>query len=562
MSGGLEGVDLAALPGAVRDLLVAQQAALEAALAERDAARSDSDALRARQADLQEANAELGASNARLEHLVKEFQKALYGKKAERFDPDQRDLLFEDLETAVAETEAAVDAGRPRPGPKPPRRNLGRLPAELPRIERVIEPESRACPCGCGEMTRIGEDRSERLDVIPAQFRVIATIRPRYACKACGAGVVQAPAPAHLVEGGLPTEGLIAHMLVGKYCDHLPLYRQAQIYSRSGIELDRSTLAGWAGRAAFHLAPVVERLAAHLKASGKLFMDETRLPVLDPGRGRTKTGYLWALARDDRAWGGADPPGVVYFYADGRGGRHAEAFLDSFCGILQVDGYAGYNRLTAAQRDGGALRLVFCWAHARRKLKEAFDASGSPIAAEGLAQIAALYAIEAEIRGKPAARRLAIRQARSAPLVEAFGDVAQGEAQPRLRPCAAGRETRLYRQPLGRAAAVPRRRPHRHRFQRRREPHPPDRPLAEERIVRRPRRGRPNLGPHRLADRDRKAQRRRTLCLPQGDPAGARRRPSPVPHRRPPALGIQVNGLSRWGQRTAYLLHGARSVHS
>ncbi|MFN3792999.1 IS66 family transposase [Massilia sp.] len=421
MTGELESVDLAALPGAVRELLIAQQGALEAARAECDAVLADRDALRARQADLQEDNAELRALNARLEHLVREFQQALYGRKAERFDPDQRELLFEDLETAVVEAETAVETRPSRSRPKAPRRNLGRLPAELPRIEQVIEPESRACPCGCGEMEKIGEDRSERLDVVPAQFRVIATIRPRYACKTCGQGIVQARAPAHLVEGGLPTEGLVAHVLVGKYCDHTPLYRQVGIFGRSGIALDRSTLAGWTGRAAFHLAPVVDRLAAHLKASGKLFMDETRLPVLDPGRGRTKTGYLWALARDDRAWGGTDPPGVVYFYADGRGGCHAEEILEGFRGILQVDGYAGYNRLTAPGRDGGALQLAYCWAHARRKLKEAFDASGSPIAGEGLARIAALYEIETEIRGQPAAQRLAVRQTRSAPLVEAFG---------------------------------------------------------------------------------------------------------------------------------------------
>ena len=258
---------------------------------------------------------------------------------------------------------------------------------------------------------------------MPAQLRVIVTVRPRYACGACERGVVQAPAPARLIEGGLPTEGALAHVLVSKYADHCPLYRQSAIYARSGLDLDRSTLAGWVGKAAFHLRPVADRLARHLKRSSKLFMDETRAPVLDPGRGRTKTGWLWALARDDRAWGGPDPPGVVYFYAPGRGGEHAEKFLDGFDGILQVDGYAGYNRLTGPGRKGGApLRLAFCWSHARRRLREIHDSSGSEIAAEGLRRIAGLYAIEAEIRGSSAERRLAERQARSAPLVEAFGD--------------------------------------------------------------------------------------------------------------------------------------------
>lgn len=181
-------------------------------------------------------------------------------------------------------------------------RNRGYLPEGLERIERVIEPDSLECPCGCGLMHRIGEDRTERLDIVPAQLRVIVTIRPKYACRTCTDGVTQAPAPPWLIEGGLPTEGAIAHVLVSKYADHLPLYRQSQILARSGIDIHRSTLAGWVGVAAFHLGPVVDRLAEHLKTSTKLFMDETTAPVLDPGRGRTKTGYLWALARDDRAW--------------------------------------------------------------------------------------------------------------------------------------------------------------------------------------------------------------------------------------------------------------------
>ncbi len=201
----------------------------------------------------------------------------------------------------------------------------------------------------------------------------------------------------------------------------LPLHRQSQIYNRSGLDLHRSTLAGWVGKASFHLTPIVNRLAEHLKTSTKLFMDETTAPVLDPGRGRTKTGYLWALARDDRSWGGEDPPGVVYFYADGRGGKHAEEFLAGFNGILQVDAYAGYNRLTKDSRADGALTLAYCWAHARRKLKEVYDRDGSKIAAEGLRRIREFYKIEAEIRGTSAGQRLSARQARTKPLMDAFG---------------------------------------------------------------------------------------------------------------------------------------------
>ena len=286
----------------------------------------------------------------------------------------------------------------------------------------VIEPDDVSCPCGCGEMTKIGEDRSERLDVILAQFRVIETMRPRYACSRCrSGGVVQAPAPASLSEGGMASESLLAHVLIAKYADHLPLYRQTQLYRRSGIELSRATLAGWVGRTAFHLAPLVDCLASELKRSGKLFMDETTVPVLDPGRGKTKTGYLWAVARDDRGWGGPDPPGVVYHYAPGRSGEYGERFLEGFSGTLQVDGYAGYNRLARASRPGGALTLSACWAHARRKLREIYDSSGSPIALAGLQRIARLYKVEENIRGLSAGERQAARWQRSAPIVNTFG---------------------------------------------------------------------------------------------------------------------------------------------
>jgi transposase len=268
----------------------------------------------------------------------------------------------------------------------------------------------------------IGEDRSERLDIVPAQVRVLVTRRPKYACRACTDGVVQAPAPPRLIEGGLPTEAMIAHVLVSKYADHLPLYRQHQILQRQGVEINRSCLADWVGCAAFALRPVAERLLAHLKTSGVLFCDETRAPVLDPGRGKTKTGYLWAIARDERAWVGPEPPGVIYVYAPGRSGEHALRALEGFSGTLQVDGYAGYNALTDDRRNEPPLQLAFCWTHWRRDFFDLAKGGHAPIAVEMLERIAALYAIEADIRGRNAEDRRRERQARSRPLVEAMVD--------------------------------------------------------------------------------------------------------------------------------------------
>ncbi len=378
----------------------------------------------------------------RLEHLVAELNHVVHGKKSEKLSEDDRQLAFEELETAVVEVEEQKGAqtpadDRPRRKTSAAKRNRGNLPKDLPRIEQVVEPDSLMCPCGCGQMHKIAEDRTERLDIVPAQLRVLVTVRPKYACRACTDGVTQAPTPAALIEGGLPTEGAIAHVLVSKYADHLPLYRQSQMLARSGVNIHRGTLADWVGVAAFHLRPVVDRLAEHLKASTKLFMDETTAPVLDPGRGRTKTGYLWALARDDRRWGGVDPPGVVFFYAPDRGGQNAEKILRGFDGILQLDGYQGYNRLMRPSRKGGEpIRVAYCWAHARRKLKEVFDRDGSEIAAEGLRRIAEFYAVEAEIRGIAHGQRLSARQARTAPLVAAFGDWLQKQ---RLRVSAKSR---------------------------------------------------------------------------------------------------------------------------
>ena len=360
---------------------------------------------------------------ARLEKLVAAFRQAAFGRRSERSDPDQFELALEDLETAIATIHAEEDADdRAAKRPSRPRAtNRGSLPTHLPRIEEVIEPESLTCACG-GCLHCIGEDVSERLDIVPAQFRVIVTRRPRYACRSCTDGVVQAPAPARLIPGGMPTEATVAHVLVSKYADHLPLYRQTQIYSRQGVDLDRSTLADWVGRAAFELRPVFDALMADLKRSTKLFMDETRAPVLDPGARKTRTGYFWALARDDRPWGGTAPPGVAFTYAPGRGGQHAERILQGFGGILQVDGYAGYNRLIAPDRVGPGIQLAYCWAHARRKLIEITRTGPAPIAEQGVGLLRELYAIEADLRGRSPADRLAARLERSAPILARFDD--------------------------------------------------------------------------------------------------------------------------------------------
>ena len=428
-----ESVDLTALPPAHRSIFQAQQTA--------------NDELRATVELLTD-------TNRRLEHLISELRRAIYDKKSEKRPLDDRQLAFEDLEGAVAEAEEAAAAPGTSTTPssakrRAPRRNFGHLPRGLERIEHVIEPESTQCPCGCGDMIRIGEDRTERA---------------------------------------------LAQVLIAKYGDHLPLYRQSQIYARSGVELHRSTLAGWVGKASFHLTPVVDRLAWHLKQSGQLFMDETRAPVLDPGRGKTKTGYLWALARDERPWAGPDPPGVVFFYAPGRGGSHAERFLEGFTGILQVDGYAGYNVVAA---PGKGVTRAYCWAHARRKLCEIHDSHRSEIAAQGLRRIAAMYAIEKQIRGEPAEVRLAVRQARTAPAGQGVRGVAEAATRPRLGEVAPGREAGVHRQSLGRTSGVPHRWPRGDGFQRGREHDPPAGAESQECAVRRPRRGCGGLGPHR-----------------------------------------------------------------
>jgi transposase len=242
-----------------------------------------------------------------MHHIIHQLQRAQFGRRSEKLDPDQLQLALEEREIAAAEKQEKAPRRKAAPGQRKS------LPSHLPRIEVVIEPEDKSCPCCRGAMHVIGEEKSQRLDVIPAQFRILVTRRPKYACRACVGAIVQAPAPERLIRSGLPTEALVAHVLVSKYAWHLPLYRQAQILMAQGIAIDRSVLAFWVGYAAAELMPLWQRMREILLGSARLFVDETRAPVLDPGRGRTKTGYFWSIARDDRPWrGGTGPPAVVY----------------------------------------------------------------------------------------------------------------------------------------------------------------------------------------------------------------------------------------------------------
>src|SRR3982750_4797262 len=391
------------------DVVAQQNATIAALRIERDTVRSEHQAA---QAEIE-----------KLRLLIRQLQRNRFGRRSERLAPAQLQLGLEDLEqtTAAAEAaqeEAATRSGTPRP-PRVRRRNLGALPAHLPRVEVLVDVEDKSCPCCGGAMHAIGEDTSEMLDLVPAQLRVKVIRRPRYGCRACEAAVVQAPAPERPGTGGGGAAGPPAQVLVAKYADPLPLYRQAGIFARQGVELDRSTLCDWVGRACWWLEPLWRLLRRHVMSSTRIFADDTTLPVLDPGRGRTKTGRLWGYAIDDRPWCGATPPAVVYLYAEDRKGEHPAAHLAEFRGVLQVDGYSGFKRLLE-NRPPGEIRLAFCWAHCRRRFYDIHQATGSPLAEEALRRIGELYRIEAEVRGRPAEERRATRRERSKPLVDAL----------------------------------------------------------------------------------------------------------------------------------------------
>ncbi len=351
----------------------------------------------------------------RLRLIIQRLQRTQFGRRSERLDGDQLALGLEDLDADVARARAsyrtlAVDHAEAEPAA---RRQA--FPDHLSREDMTFDVESRLCPCCGGALHAIGETVSEMLDFVPARLRVVRIRRPKYGCRACGT-IHQAPAPERPIAKGMASPGLLAHVLVSKYCDHTPLYRQTQIFARHGVEIDRSTLANWVGGACWWLEPLQVRLAAQVFGSGKIFADDTPIPVLDPGRGRTKTGRLWVYTRDDRPWSGPDPPAAVYFYSPDRKAERPASHLEGFRGILQVDGYAGFERLTVA----GDIVLAACWAHARRKFYDVHEATGSPIAAEALRRIGEFYTIEKSVRGRTAEERRAVRNAQSRPLVEAM----------------------------------------------------------------------------------------------------------------------------------------------
>lgn len=367
-----------------------------------------------------EQSAALQAQKLEIEMLkvqLARLRRERFGRSSEKLDRtiEQLELTLGELEEADGARQArlaAIVPARDRAAP-PVRRPL---PAHLPR-EEIVHAPACTCPhCG-GALHRLGEDASEILDYVPARFKVVRHVRPKFVCRRCET-ITQAPMPDLPIARGRPGPGLLAHVLVSKYADHLPLYRQAEIYARDGVALDRSTLADWVGRASWLLAPLVDALGRTVMKAGKLHADDTPVPVLDPGRGTTKTGRLWVYVRDDRPHGATTPPAAVFRYSPDRKGERPRDHLKEFTGLLQADGYAGFDGLYAVGADG-APRIVevACWAHVRRKFHDVFAANASPIAHAALAQIGALYAIEDEVRGRPPDQRRAIRQARAGPLL-------------------------------------------------------------------------------------------------------------------------------------------------
>jgi transposase len=375
-------------------------------------------------------DAELYSKTLQIEHLKAQLavlRRARFGRSSEKLDREieQLELLLGELEEGVAESKGRAEQTADKQHATPARAKStnrqpgGRkpLPAHLPREQTVHQPAACSC-CGGTVLRKLGEDVTELLEYVPSSFKIVQIVRPKLSCRACET-IVQAPLPSFPIERGRPGPGLLAHVAVSKYTDGLPLYRQSDIYAREGIDLDRSTLADWVGRMAALLDPLVQAIGRHVRAGSVLHADDTTVKVLAPGQGRTRTGRLWAVVRDERAFGGGAAPAAFYRYSPDRRAEHAEALLGSCRGFLHADGYAGFNSLFAIDPKSGQPRLteVACWAHARRAIYEVYESNGSPLAKEALERIAELFEIETRIHSRAPHERLAVRQQEAMPLL-------------------------------------------------------------------------------------------------------------------------------------------------
>ncbi len=410
------------LPDDFEDLKTLTLAALTRAgrsEADAEAARGDVLRLKAEVNDLAQTNAMAKAEIARLTSILKTLRRGRFGKSSEKLGSDeaqQQSFAFEEVETGLEAIAARLEGKTKSQSRKTPR-DKPRFPSHLERVEEIVEPEIPAGLQG-KERVRIGQDESIRLDVIRARFRLLVTIRPKYAYKEPGA-ILQAPAPEHIVEAGLPTEALLAQVAVSKYADGLPLYRQEAIYARDGVELSRSLMANWMGAVGFHFEPLAAHVLGRIREGDRIFADETTLPTLDPGAGKTKISWLWAYARDDRPFGGAGPPMVAYRFEDSRSGDCAARHLGDYRGILQCDGYSGYRKLAGAPHADG-LRLAGCWAHLRRRFFDLHANGESLVASAAVEQMKMLWAVEDDVRGQSPEARRAARHAASAGIVQAL----------------------------------------------------------------------------------------------------------------------------------------------
>jgi len=397
----------------LRAIIAAQATALDAAQAEAAAAKAG---LIAKSLEIE-----------KLKILIARLRRMQFGRSSEKLtrEIEQLELRLEELELVEAAAAPDVDdapaVGAAAPSAKPVRRPL---PEHLPRTEIVHTPSivadaACACPsCGtAGNWRKVGEDVREVLEYVPGRFEVIRHVRPAFSCRSCEA-MTQAPMPSLPIERGRPGPGLIAQVLVGKYCDHLPLYRQAEIFAREGVEIERSVMAGWVAKAAGLVAPLVEAIGAHVMKAERLHADDTPVPVLAPGLGRTKTGRLWVYLRDERPHGGQDPPAVLYRYTPDRKGERPREHLKPFAGFLQADAYSGFNELYVAGPDRPvAATEVACWAHARRNFHDVHAGTGSPLALEAMTRIGKLFQVEQLIHGQPPDARRKARQDLALPIM-------------------------------------------------------------------------------------------------------------------------------------------------